>query len=231
MSPEDSNHPDQRVFRITPKTSNKVLASYERLASSSIKKSIAGDMKKNAQELVGEDLNFILDLIHIEAGGIRAKGINAVAFSVAPTVGSFALRMGMDMHSPEIVYMSGYYFYQVLDHRSQKLKPLVEAGRQGERTFETEEQEKKQLDKEKQEAEKVAAFKDKLQASLTQFAEQKGLSDPRYLEILRRLTFMLSSDGQEKKAKIIDLLKTGNIAGAYEVLQKVEIKGVLDERV
>ena len=38
-------------------------------------------------------------------------------------------------------------------------------------------------------------------------------------------------DSQTKRQKIIDLLKTGDIAGAYEVLQEVNIKGVLDERI
>ncbi len=230
MSPEDSNRPDQRVFRITPKSSNEWLVSHK-IISSDVKRTIAGNIVLNAEELVGEDLNFILDLIHLEAAHAKIKGINAIALSVGATVGSFALKMGKDMHSPEIVYMSGCYLYKVLDQRSQELNLLVERGRQGLRRFEKEEQKKKKLEKEKREAEKVAAVRGRLQTSLTQFAEQKGLSDPKYLELLRRLTFMLGSDSQVKRNKIIDLLKTGDIAGAYEVLQKVNIKEVLDERI
>lgn len=229
MSPEDSNNPR---FRITPKRPNKWLAS-QRIASSDARKIIAGDMVLNVQELAGGelDLKFILDLIHFRAAHANVKGVNAVALSGAPTVGSVALRMGRDMDSPEIVYMSSYYFYHVLDQRSQYLNSQIEAAKQGTRKFEPEERKQMQLDKEEQEAEKVAEFKDKLQASLTQFAEQKGLSDPKYLEILRRLTFMLNSDSQIQRTKIIDLLRTGDVAGAYEVLQKVNIKEVLGQLV
>ncbi|OGH15227.1 MAG: hypothetical protein A2860_03655 [Candidatus Levybacteria bacterium RIFCSPHIGHO2_01_FULL_37_33] len=229
MSPEVPD-PEQKVFRITPKHPNKWLVSHK-ITSSDAKRTIANDVVLNAEELEDElDLNFILDHIHIEAVGVRSKGINAVAFSVATTIGSVALRMGKDMDSPEIVYMSGYYFYGVLDQLAQKLNPQIEAGRQGARRFVSEEAKKKQLDKEEREAEKVAASKDKLQTSLAQFAEQGGLSDPQHLEILKRLTFMPNSDNQ-KKHKIIDLLKTGDIAGAYEILQKVNIREVLDERI
>lgn len=230
MSPEDFNHSEQERFRITPKSSNRLLTSYER-SSSNFKKAVARDMVLNAEELGGEDLNFILDHIHIQVGSTSVKGISAIEFSVGATVGSFASRTGKHMHSPEIVYMSGYYFYKVLDRRFQKLNPQVELGRQGERKFGTKEQKKEQLDKEEHELKKVVAFKDRLRASLTQFAEQKGLSDPKYLEILRRLIFMRGSDNQKERDKIIDLLKTGNIAGAYEILKEVNIKDVLAERI
>jgi|SRR3989344_5928391 len=232
MSPEDSNRPERRVFRITPKHSNKWLVS-QRIASSDARKIIAGDMVLNVQELAGGelDLKFILDLIHFRAAHANVKGVNAVALSGAPTVGSVALRMGRDMDFPEIVIMSAYYFYQVLDQRSQELNLQIEREREGFRKFGTEEQRKIQLEKEVAETEKVATFRDKLRASLTQFAEQKGLSDPKYLEILRRLTFMLNTDNQKERTKIIDLLKTGDIDGAYEVLQEVNIKKVLNERV
>lgn len=42
---------------------------------------------------------------------------------------------------------------------------------------------------------------------------------------------MLSADSQHKRTKIIDLLKTADIAGAYEVLRKVQTREELDDRI
>ncbi len=117
-----------REFLISEKTPNRILATANWIKYP-VKGRIAKDIFTNAIELAPTiDEKAVLNcLVHYRRGSTRKEtGIPALAYSVASTIGSTAAKMSWDMHSPEVVYMSGYH---ILWATGENIKNLESRGK------------------------------------------------------------------------------------------------------
>lgn len=134
-------------FYITPKTLHRTLLTHKdwRSRSSDLSNLLAGDIIKNAQELLGQDevdWDLILRNTRLDYSWRVYTGRQAMRFSIAGTLGWMASRVGWDMHSPEVVYMSGYYFVHESGKAINQLNQVLQAITEGTRGFSDEKKKK-----------------------------------------------------------------------------------------
>lgn len=93
---------------ISEKTPFKELKAFSKKKwGSDARKQVATDIVQNGKELFpGADWKSILDNIHSMGYSTLYRGYGAIAFSDAPHVGGFAVRIKRLMHDPPIVYLS-----------------------------------------------------------------------------------------------------------------------------
>lgn len=220
-----TNPLERKIFRISPKTTNAWLASYDRIESNFCL-AVADDIIANARELEG-GINWSEILANqtfvTSHGRSRYSGKSAIARSVAVTVGTVALQMGWNMDTPEVVYMSGYHFFWELGKTVGYLTKRIQAAE--ERIFITEEAKQTTIKRETDYANQLNSFREKLGQSLDVFAHQNLPPENLdiYLEILGEITYPLHKEIRYKRYAIFQLLKAGDIAGAARILTRTKI--------
>lgn len=205
-----------RSFVISNKTSNSWLVEQRGLRQSSAMSRIAGDIIDNACELEGginwdEILKRVSWLTY--TGGETLHGQSAIANSVSVTLALVAARMGWDMHSPEVVYISGFYFLKFITKRTEILETnLVNAPT---RKFISEEKKGETIGKEQDERDNLVVSKERLGESLGEYAKQTLPQDPAYLEILQQLIYI----EPKMRETVIELLQKREIESAATFLK------------
>lgn len=211
-----------RTFHITPKTPHETLAKVELWTRYyNPRLMVARDMLANAKELEdGVVWPEIQDQIIAISGKRRYHSTDALARSVAGSLGSVASYMGWDMHSPEVVYMSTYHIMFTLGKRVQGLNERLALA--DERQFISDELRQKTLAKEKADAGRLGAFEKRIRQSLQEYAQQFLPPDDRYLQVLQSLLYS-SHIGitVKQRNKIMDYIKQGNIDQAYAVIEEI----------
>lgn len=211
---------EQKTFQISPKTSHERLTAVESWGNNKARIRVAEDIIANAKELEsGVDWKEILDhtfaIVHSRD---RYTGKLAVAKSIAGTVGSVASNMGWAMHSPDIVYMSGYYFFWVLGKDINSINQRL--GRIEERTFDSEDAKQSRLQKGQADATRLGTFRERLGDSLNLYTNQSFPVEDleEYLEILQGLLWAGHNQLGSKRYPIFNLLKAGQIREAHAAL-------------
>lgn len=211
---------EQKTFQISPKTPHEWLATVRRWSEWKARLSVAEDMVNNARELEsGVNWSEILArTFAIVDKRRRYTGKLAIVHSIAGTVGSVTSNMGWSMHSPEVVYMSGYHFFwglgKDIDHINERLAMAEE------RIFDSQEAKQKILQKEQQDVKRLGTFRHRLGESLDLYARQSfpaGDLD-QYLEILKGLLYAGHSQLGQKRHSILHFLKSGQIREAHATL-------------
>lgn len=211
----------EQKFQISPKTHHEWLASVRSWGDWKARLRVAEDIITNAREVEsGVDWSEILDRTFAKVHGRdHYTGKLAVTNSIAGTVGSVASNMGWSMQSPEVVYMSGYYFFwglgKDIDSINQRLNKIDE------RIFDSEESRKKRLQKEQDDVARLGTYRKRLGNSLDFYTNQSfpagGLDE--YLEILQKLLWAGHNNQLgSKRYPIFNLLKAGQIREAYVAL-------------
>lgn len=209
-----SNH--KREFHISPKTPHEWLAGVNLGSSFDSKDRLAGDIILNVTELEpGIDWNDTLNNSTYVFQGRKLHGKNIITFYLASKIGFAASRMGWDMHSPQVVYMSGYFFQSTFSSRLNQLKGQLEDFNRGERKFVSKETEYTALTKEAEETTKLGTDLEKISASLEEFKNQYLPENETYLKILQSFTRLPAS---YTKDKILNLLKGNKIQEASDLL-------------
>lgn len=211
-----------REFHISPKAPRDWLMSQRNWSKFQTRVRVADDIIANARELEnGVDWHEILSTHTIAiAVGKRYTGKLAIVHSISSTVGSVAARMEWDMHSPEIVYMSGYHFFWGLGKDIDHLNTRIATAQ--ERSFVSEEAKQATLKREIEDASRLGSFRKRLGESLDAFADQKFPAENRdaYLEILKELIYLPHRRIYHERYDVFELLKRSDIQGAASILNR-----------
>ncbi len=201
---------------ITEKTLHEWLVAQNWSSDSTPRRKVAEDMKQNAEELTSEvDWYEVWSHVTAEVQKRTVNAVTALAFSVAPTVGRVASALEWDMHSPNVVYMSGYHAVWAL---GKDIDELNVRAADSNRKFESVAQREEALQREKKTASRLAGFRERISNELTRFSKQNGIDEERQ-ELLRGLLYM----GQQKvppttQKRILGYVKDGDIAKAISWL-------------
>lgn len=212
-----------RQFEITSKTSWDFLReNYVGPGKNKVWGIVAEDIAKNAKELE-QDIDWENTLKHLSVDLYitRSPNINAIAHTIAKPVANIAVNMGWNMDSPEIVYISGFYFYQLFKNRTDYLEEQQK--NLNKRKFLTDEDRQRTLAKEQSEAGEARENAQKLKNALDEYADQSLPQDPAYLNIIQSLLYLHDSiPDREKRGKILKnvlgLLKDGDLLGCLELI-------------
>lgn len=211
---------EQKTFQISPKSSREWLVAVSSWADYMDRVRVAEDMVTNARELEGGvDWGEILGrTFAIVDRSRRYTGKVAIVYSIAGTVGSVASNMGWNMHSPEIVYMSGYHFFWGLGKDIDNINKRLAVAE--ERTFDSQEAKEKTFQKEQQDVGRLGTFRQRLGESLDLYARQSFPAEDldQYLEILRGLLYAGHNQLGQKRHSIFNFLKSGQIREAHATL-------------
>ena len=215
MTPESPTGTSE--FNISTKSTHEWLTDHKmKLSTNTVRNQITNDIYENARELNSEiDWSFVLDHVRAQRPGAGiVRGVPAITHLLSRSIGSHAERMGWDMHSPEIVYMSGYFFYQALNKEFDRLEEQIRASDEGKRKFLTSEARETKIQQERDEAEKINTFKQRLDESLKAYSQHNGLIDAKHLVVLQALLSIRYAE-HKKRDQLIKLLKNGDIEGAF----------------
>lgn len=211
-----------RQFVITQKTPYEWLASQRSSTDMVVRKQVAADIVKNAQELEPEvvwpDIIGRITYRDRAAGG-TFRSIRAVEMDTAATVASVARNMGWGMDAPEIVFMSGQYFVNTLTGSIYQLNDRIREAEEGRRKFVTEGNKEETLARERDEAGRLGAFRRRIGDSAGQYAENEGLNTE-YQEALRELLKSTGSRMSSIRARALEHIKQGNYSEATRIIQE-----------
>lgn len=208
----------RREFHISPKSTHEWLQDAP-IRNFDTLRQIAGDMLTNVRELEGRvDWSEISRQIK-GSRNTHMYGKEAVAIMVAPTVGSVARHMGWDMHSPEVVYMSGFHPYWILGKELSVMRGNIEDYEQGSRRYKDEEKGREIIKKERATVARLATFRSRLGESLNEFTRQQIPQGEVYVGILQNIPYLTGSKlARSQRTKGLDLLKQGEIDAAAAIL-------------
>lgn len=214
--------PPRREFQISPKSTNAWLQTNKGRTSDlyNVRMQVARDILTNAYELEGRVNWTEIKKDHLKTTTSKARGEAALAMSVASTVASIARYMGWDMHSPEVVYMSGSHIHWSLGEDLDALNARIYDDK---RKFSDEAKKEVTLSEERKKAARIAVYRSRIGESLGEFARQKLPQGEEYLKLLQRFVYL---DGGQislhVRQKGLDLLKEGKITQAAAILQLQE---------
>lgn len=194
-----------RVFEISAKTANSILVAAD-WSKYKFREIVAVDMFKNSMELapeIGEDA-ILGCLTHWRMGTNRPeRGIPALAYSVATSVGSAAAHMGWHMHSPEVVYMSGFHIAWAVGINIRN------------------------LENKKKDPRKVSGLiscKETLDEAISNYVKQYLPPSEELLEILRAFIYPERSGILNRRPKMYNLLRQGSIQDVSAILEDAMTK-------
>ncbi len=191
------------------------------VAFAPIRRSLTQNIIANGKQFApSADWNAILDCVTentIEGRPIQGESLISKYFT--PKLASIAFRMGWGMDTPEVVYISGFYFTNYLAERLNKLQFQLAGGM----TFQTDAQKEKILEGKRNEAFKIDGLKIELDGGLSEFANAHlADKDPLYLKVYQRLSrYQVVYDehkARREKDLVCNLLKEGKIAEAARIL-------------
>lgn len=213
-----------REFHITEKTPHNWLASQTSFLYYDVRRRIALDMVANARELTDAvNWGVILDNVESRAKGTRGTrytGWRAIAESVAITVGVVAARMEWDMHSPQIVYMSGYHPAWVLGKKIDRLNQFLADVEEGTKVFVGEKEKAATVQTVHGEIGMLGTFKSRIGEALTQYAQQNLSGGEKHLEVLQALIYSPSRRIGSARFAVFDALKREDYQEAYALVEQ-----------
>lgn len=193
-----------RVFEISEKTPNSMLVSADWSKYGS-KERVAKDMFSNSRELapeIGEEI-ILGCLVHWRMGTNRPeRGIPALAYSIATKIGITAANIGWHMHSPEVVYMSGFHISWAVGINMRNLKNKKEDPRISD----------------------IISSKEILDEALLEYVKRHLPPSEELLEILRAFIYPERSRIVYKRFTMYNFLRKGSIMPAYEILHNAMAK-------
>lgn len=208
-----------RKFNISLKTPHEWLASQRSWSDWLVRVRITDDIVANAMELEsGVEWGVVLNHIISISDRQRYVGKSAITQSIAMTVGAVASNMGWHMHSPEVVYMSGFHPFWSLSKDLAILNRRLEEAEEGKRKFISEEAEEETIEREKREAGKIGAYRRRIGDSLEVYSQQTLPSNPLYLDILQGLLYLGHSKARDQRYRIFELLKKGKLEETAQIL-------------
>lgn len=200
----------EREFHITPKTPNIWLATQRNWYAAGVRERITEDIVTNGMELEGEiDWGVVLNHMTCVSQEKRYIGRAALENSIAATIGSVASNMGWDMHSPPVVYMSGFHPFWALGKDIELLNARLQLGKDGKRLFKNDAAREAVLTREAEDVERIGGFREKLGNALEAYAGLTLPEDPLYVRILQRLIYW-KFKGTALRYRTLELLRLGN---------------------
>lgn len=188
---------------------------------------VAGHLVANFQSLIeGTGLNSttLLPLVVTRRGLETYTGKKMVEITIAPTIGSIAKTMGWNLSSPEVVYLSGFYFYQYFTTRVNDLENRFKEVEEGRTTFINDDYEEKTTTNWRNELEKIKEVPTKISQALEKHARenlnQKGDDYLRALRLIPYFTDLMTENPSAQSARktAVDLLKQGRIAECLKLM-------------
>lgn len=209
-----------REFHITEKTPHSWLASQRSLLYYDVRKRIAEDMVANARELTN-DVNWtvVLDNVESRSKSTRYTGWRAISESVAYSVGTVAVRMEWDMHSPPVVYMSGYHPAWALGAKLDYLNQWLLDTEAYKRIFVDEGAKAAAVKKVNEEIGMLGIFRSRIRGVLTQYAQQNLSGGEEHLEVLQALVYFPSQRIGRARFAVFDALKREDYQRAYALVE------------
>lgn len=223
MTNQKERQTPSREFTITRKTTWAVLTrDYSGGGKNDIWGKVAKDILANAEELEeGLDWEEIQKGLFANLLITNSLGKSAIAHTIARPVAIIAVNMGWNMDSPEIVYISGFYFYQRFKSRADSLEKQHE--NLTERKFLTDEDRQKTSVQERLEAERAKADSQKLKNALDEYADQSLPQDPAYLSVIQSLLYLHGSISDRRERvrilkDVLGLLKDDDLLSCLELI-------------
>lgn len=220
MSIEEKELIPSKQFNISPKTPNTWLIEQRHFNLGNARIRIAEDMIENAKEIEsGIIWHEVLENLQVTAGNKRHIGKWAIVNGFSATVGSVAAQAGWDMHSPEIVYQSGYLPFWALGKEVARLNERIQETEAGIRTYISEEKREATLALDRKRAPLLGIFRKRLGKSLHQYLTQELSGDPLKGRILQALLFSShNATSSRTRIKILGFYKQGDIEKAAELV-------------
>lgn len=209
----------ERVFNITPKTTNEWLKSHSS-SSTQFKERVTADILKNGQE-VGGNISWpaVFSSLRCVSLGKVYTGEKATYNSISTTVGCAVAQMGWNMHTPDVVYMSGLYYAICTEQRAKQAYDQAVKIETGSAKFTNEAAKERSLEENQNEVGLYGYTSSVLLGSLAEYVKQYKLGDETYLRVLRNLLF-LGKLGIKNAARenLFWHIKSGQVAEALALM-------------
>lgn len=192
----------------------------------------AREIIKNAKKLVPATENVWKEILEKVARRYTYgkqqdhRGETAIANTVAGPIRHICdyMEWKEKLNSPEIIYLSGFYFLSISASKRDSLDEQINAINDGTRVFLDEEKKNEALEKERKDLFLISAFHDQMEKALAEYKKCMPESDPKYLEVLQKLIYFdyaqMKKDGIGNDA--MDYLKKGFFDEALDKVSAVK---------
>lgn len=209
----------ERVFNISPKSTHQWMSAQE-LNYGDVRLKIADDILLNGRELEdGINWAVVEDCVRFHSRGKTSTGRWALQRSGAVRFASIAVNMGWDMHSPEIVYMSGSHINWYVVNEANKSKQRVADVEEGRIRFEDAEQTDLFKAQQMNRSGMLIGYASKFNESLVEYGRQFLPNSDGYLEVLKGMTHLNRLGVTHERYELFELLKAGSFDQALVLLQ------------
>jgi hypothetical protein len=223
--------PDPKYeFHITPKTSNQELGVILKNRRR-VRETVAADIVQNARELLSVQADMIpteaiLESVRFDQGLSSERRTPTSAHTIASTIANSARHMGWDMHTPEIVYLSGFHLACGVISRVHFLVESLVGIETGSIRFLTPEHKEEMVRTREDELQMLEVPARTVEEIVQDYARQRLPHDQKYLAILRCLPYMtgdsLKFSGKSKDG-VLKQLRRGEVEFIYEDLKQTHL--------